>query len=146
MDGYSTTASMLGKMSQKALIQLTDDDGLGTVNMDVFNRENSGVRSYIDGFLRGRYPLPLTTVDDIILQLSDNILRCRLIKRRNPNTANEQLDKDLRYYDSQLLLVQQGKTRLDVDLPAADQPGAGSFKTNKTAEDRVFTKDKLDTY
>ena len=41
---------------------------------------------------------------------------------------------------------QQGKTRLDVDLPAADQPGAGSFKTNKTAEDRVFTKDKLSQY
>ena len=44
------------------------------------------------------------------------------------------------------LLIRIQKRQILIGADAAVEQASGNYKTNKTSDDRVFTKDKLDTY
>ena len=145
MAGYSTTDTLKTKISEKQLIQLTDDAQLGTIDTTVFDQENANVRNLIDGYLRGRYPLPLVTVPGELVDLSDRILVCALTKLRFRNDTPDSITSEMKACIDQLKDIQKGVFILDINT-TTDTPAAGGYATNKTADDRMFPKSELDKY
>lgn len=135
-------------ISETELQQLTDDERLGAVNEDRINAAIADAGDLMDGFLRGRYTLPLDPVPPIIKKIAKEIVIYELFKRKKRQTISKEMTDN---YSAQLKLlaqIQAGTVTLGVAAQDSDgnATGPGAYKTNKTAEDRIFNKDVMDTY
>lgn len=59
---YCTLQNMIDRFGDEELIQLTDRDGAGAVDETVLDQAIADAGAEIDGWLAGRYPLPLAEV------------------------------------------------------------------------------------
>ena len=129
------------RIPESVLIQLTDDENLGVVDEAVVNGAIADADEVIDGFARGRYPLPLTPVPGIVRTWSMDIATYGLYGRRAafepPKTVAERYTTALKLLER----VQDGKLKLSDDEPVVEV-GAGSAG-EVLAANRVFSRDNL---
>jgi phage gp36-like protein len=143
---YSTDADLTNDVITPAeLVQLTDDEGLGSVNAARTTAARAKIDELIDGHLRGGgYTLPLTSTPPMLKTISIDGTVCYLYERRfkaqMPESIQKKLDAILR------LLAKIQKREILIGADAAVEAAGGNYQTNKTADDRKFTKDVLDTY
>ena len=139
---YCTLADINDQIPETNIIQLTDDEGLGRVNQTRVNKAIETAGGIIDGYLRGRYSLPLSTVPVLIRTIAIDIAVYKLYERRLELEMPEAMSD--RYKNAVKLLeqIQKGLIRLGIESPDTG-PGQGYYKTNKTAEGRIFNKDVL---
>lgn len=142
---YCTLDDIKGQIPEANIIQLTDDEGLGVVNQSRVDKAISVADSVIDGYLRGRYTLPLSTVPELIKTIAIDITVYKLYERRLELEMPEAMSN--RYKNAIKLLdqIQKGLVKLGIESPETG-PGQGHYKTNKTTEDRIFTKTKLEGF
>lgn len=145
---YSTVDTLKKKISETELIQLTDDERLGAINVERVNATAIEVADIIDGHLRGRYVLPLDPVPMLIQSVSDEMSIYHLHLRKKRLTITQQM---IDSYNAQLKLlgkIQKGEISLGgaTESQAPEGPGEGGYKTNKASSDRKFSKDVLDGY
>jgi phage gp36-like protein len=141
---YCTQADLIAEgLSESDLIDLTDDEGLGTVNTARVDSAITSASELIDGYLRGRYTLPLSPVPGVLKTLAISIAIYNLYARTKRAVMPESIEK--RYAaDIKLLTdIQKGVITLGVAEITSDGASAGSYKTNKTSTDRLFGKDGL---
>jgi phage gp36-like protein len=144
---YCTQADLIAEaLSEDELIQLTDDEGMQAVNTARVNAAIDAAGQLIDGYLRGRYTLPLDPVPGIIKQLCITISVYNVYRRRRMAAMPESLEK--RYAADLKLLgdIQKGNVVIGQVAPGETQPSGQNYKTNKTDADRVFGKDVLDKF
>lgn len=143
---YCALTDIIDQVPEQKIIELTDDENLGEVNTGRVDKAISTAGSIIDGYLRGRYTLPLSTVPDLIKTISTDISVFKLYERRREMDMPESLSN--RYKNAVKLLeqIQKGLISLGIEATASAAGTGGSYKTNKTAEDREFTKEKLQTF
>ena len=68
--GYVTVEAMLAKFGEKELIDLTSSGGFSiAINFDKLQLALDAANSEIDGYLSGRYELPLQTVPAFLVSL-----------------------------------------------------------------------------
>ncbi|MBS9780873.1 MAG: DUF1320 domain-containing protein [Gammaproteobacteria bacterium] len=80
---YLTVDELKSEISEKTLIQLSNDDYQATViNIDVVDKAIAYACEFIDGHLRSRHTLPLSKSHTILTQLAIDISTYRLYKRR----------------------------------------------------------------
>jgi phage gp36-like protein len=130
---------------EKDLIELTDDAGIGVIDQAVVDKAIAHADELIDGYLRGRYPLPLNPVPGLIAALSADISLYRLYGRRPrlsiPESLSDKYKNALKLLDN----IQKGQITLGIggvpeqEIPA---PAASLVKTPT----RIFNDDLLDTY
>lgn len=138
---YAVKQDMIDRFAQSELIQLTDRTGSAiAIDDTVLNQALADADAEIDGYLMGRYALPLPSLPKILIGVGCDIARYRLYDDR----ATEQVTK--RYDDAIKLLKMVGEGKLSLGINAASQPtptqgGAASF-----GEDRVFTRESLKDY
>ncbi|HEN9575949.1 TPA: DUF1320 family protein, partial [Acinetobacter baumannii] len=74
---YATADAMIKKFGEHELIQLTDnvEPYLDGINYDKLNAALQEANSEIDGYLMGRYKLPLQTVPPFLESLACHIAR-----------------------------------------------------------------------
>ncbi len=98
----------------------------------------------IDGYLRGRYTVPLQPVPELVKRLAVDLAVFHLYSRRfeldMPQTMVDRRKEIIRLLEQ----IQQGKVLLGIET--ADSPGQGYYMTNKTAEDRIFSKTHLEQF
>jgi phage gp36-like protein len=142
---YCTLDDIKGQIPEANIIQLTDDEGLGVVNQSRVDKAISVADSIIDGYLRGRYTLPLSTVPELIKTIAIDITVYKLYERGLELEMPEAMSN--RYKNAIKLLdqIQKGLVKLGIESPETG-PGQGHYKTNKTTEDRIFTKTKLEGF
>ena len=145
---YCTLADILGIVPNNDLIQLTDDSVpaqfVVTANVDKAIADSGEL---IDGYLRGRYTLPLAPLPGLITTLSGDIAVYRLYARRVKITPPEGVSE--RYKNALKLLeqIQTGKVALGADaLSASGITPAMSGGAEYVAPDRTFTRDNLKDY
>ena len=139
---YITQADIAAHLPNADLVQLTDDERAGVVNSARVDEAIGYADELIDGYLRGRYTLPLSSVPGLIKNLSKDIAVHRLYSRRKadiPEKIGAQFKNALK------LLEQIQKGVVSIGVESASQ-GAGNYKGNKAVTDRVFAKDTLDNY
>ena len=143
---YCTLTDLKQDISEKELEQLTDDERLGAINETRISAACADASELIDGFLRGRYTLPLSPVPTVIKTIAKEITIYRLFLRKKRQTITKEMTDN---YNAQIKLlekIQKGEITLGVDETPTSEQGEGAYKTNKTSEDRVFSKSELEKY
>lgn len=129
---YATQADLELRFKQQELIELTDDAGLGVIDAAAVAVVLADTDAEINGYLAGRYSLPLTQTSQELVRLACDIARYRLFDTH----ANEQVKA--RYDDAikKLRDVSNGKASLGIDQ--ASQPVAVAGGATITSGGRDF--------
>ena len=141
---YCTIDDLINRITEKALILLTQDSSPATtVNEDIVNENIEIAEDLINSSLRNKYSLPLKAVPNIVKQLCADITIYRLYCRR-PQDVPDNYKKNYEIALQILKDLQSGSKVLD--LPSSfgndNQPATSAlYLTDKAEEDRMFTDD-----
>ena len=145
---YCTIEDIETQTSTPTLIQLTSDDGQETVNRVVALEAVLYSSTLIDGYLRGRYSLPLNTHFPLLRILAIDISIYRLYARRMRNEMPEVIETAYKNAISTLRDIQKGVISLQAenDLFETSSFNAQEYKTNKSILDKLFCKERMSEY
>jgi phage gp36-like protein len=137
---YHVAADLISPLSEKTLIELTDDASSGAVDQDVVAAAADSAANIIDGYLRGRVNLPLPSVPGTIKECSIQLAIFWLYMRRMPDKIPSFV-KSMRDYSIDILeKIQRSEIELFADDPSP------FYRTNKTEADRDFGKNAQEAY
>lgn len=141
---YSTLDNIKKLIPEEALVQLTDDEGLGSVNEARVDEAISQADAEIDSYCGGRYNVPFTTIPDVIKKCSVDIAIYNLYSRRVESVPEVRAE---RHKGAVRLLegISKGIISPGVD-PAPAASTDGRAETNKTTDENVFSRDKLEGF
>ena len=145
---YCTIEDIETQTSTPTLIQLTSDDGQEAVNRVVALEAVLYSSTLIDGYLRGRYSLPLNTHFPLLRILAIDLSIYRLYARRMRNEMPEVIETAYKNAISTLRDIQKGVISLQAenDLFETSSFNAQEYKTNKSILDKLFGKQKMNEY
>lgn len=145
---YCTIEDIETQTSTPTLIQLTSDDGLEEINRVVALEAILYSSTLIDGYLRGRYSLPLDTHFPLLRILAIDLSIYRLYSRRMRNEMPEVIETTYKNAISTLRDIQKGVITLQSENDTLESSGfnAEEYKTNKNILDKLFGKQKLSEY
>lgn len=129
---YINADDLAQAMSKAELVQLTNDEPRATEpNDEVIQAAIHYACDLVDGYLRGRYPLPLKSVPTVLPPLCINIARHFLHSRRInradfPKTLETAYNATLKTLEA----IRDGKIHIGVDtLDKQLQPEPGAYHT-----------------
>lgn len=140
---YCILDDILGVIPELELIQLTDDlVPPAVVNTDVVDVCISQADSIINGYIGGRYALPLATLPELLKAIALDITVYRVYLRRKKKTPPEAVKTAYEDAMKQLKDIQSGKLSLGVDQAGTEvKPSAGL--ATFTSAGRVCTRDTM---
>jgi len=142
---YSALTDMQGIMSNESLKQITDDINGTTIIQSNIDKAIADADEIINSYIGNRYQLPLTSpFPKLVVKLSTDIAIYNLYRRRSGITPPELV---IKAYDEAMRMlrdIQTGKAILSDATTSLPVSEPATSRTNKTSEDRIFTKDLLD--
>lgn len=139
---YCTFDDLKLVIDEDRLIELTDDDGLGAVNLDRINDAVDTAQGEVDGYLQERYSVPLSPVPALIKGACRDIAVYHLYSRK----MDEAPEIRQKRYDNATKLLSKlasGVLSLGVAAPP-DETAAETMRLN--APDAIFGKTELDKF
>jgi phage gp36-like protein len=134
---YANPAQMLERFGEHELMLLTDRDGsAGTVVDAVLNTALADASGLIDGYLVGRYALPMDNPPVVLTRLCCDIARYSLYDDQGNEQVSERNKDALRFLEKvsqgqiNLGLSNAGEVTPSLDLPVMQSQGS------------VFARDK----
>lgn len=115
---YATLANLIERFGERELTQLTDTESPGSIDEAVTARALADAEALVDGYLGGRYTLPLATVPPVLTGAVCDLARARLYKDALPEVVEKRHDDALKF----LALLGQGR----ITLGAAPEPASTS--------------------
>lgn len=145
---YCTIDDIETQTSTPTLIQLTSDDGQEEVDRVVAQEAILYSSTLIDGYLRGRYTLPLDTHFPLLRILAIDLSIYRLYTRRMRNEMPEVIENNYKNAISTLKDIQKGVISLQSENDSLETASfnAEEYKTNKDIIDRLFSKERMLEY
>jgi phage gp36-like protein len=134
---YATVTDLQDRLGEARLVQLTDvaDPPLGLVDTTVAQKALDDAEAEIDGYLAGRYALPLATVPGALRVHCLTIAVYRLLG----SAADEVTREDYKAVRQYLQAVAEGRVLLMPPAEAAAPTGAGSVMFS--AGDKVMGRE-----
>lgn len=138
---YCTIEDIENYLGTQPLIQLTNDNGDGlTVEPIVCEEALIYSSTLIDGYLRGKYSLPLDTQFPLLKVLAVDLSVYRLYSRRIytgiPDTVIEKYKNAIKTLEQ----LQKGIISLESNNENLLIQSSGEYHTNKTELDKLFNK------
>lgn len=133
---YATQQDLIDRFGESEIEQVADRDGDSAIDAAVTAAALGDADKLIDGYVAGRYGLPLATVPPLIVALACDIARYKLHKDQPPETVRNNYQDALR----QLRDIAAGTLKLDV---AGVEPARSGDAILIDAPDREFTRDTL---
>lgn len=145
---YCTVEDIETQTSTPTLIQLTSDDGQGEVDCVVAEEAILYSSTLIDGYLRGRYSLPLNTHFPLLRILAIDLSIYRLYSRRMRNEMPEVIENNYKNAIATLRDIQKGSITLEAvdDENKSSTFQSSDYKNNKTLLDKLFSKERMSEY
>lgn len=140
---YCNFNDLKERFPEKYLVQLTDDKKLGTVDQGIIDKAIQDADEEIDGYLRGRYTLPLATATNLIKKISVDIAIYNLYTRKSEDVPET---REKRYENAVKLLKQINQGIVTLGTEEGDIPEPGEYKSNKDSSSKTFSKDVLDRF
>lgn len=137
---YSTAVDLKNYMPEAQLLQLTDDNDVDSIDVEKLDDAIRRADDLIDGYLRGRYELPLPTVPSLIQDLSTRLAVYFLYKRALYVMMPESVKDEYKDSSGVLEKIQKGKIS-----PFATSKEPIFFKSSKAASDRIWTTQPTNT-
>lgn len=139
---YATQQDMIERFGEREVRILTDRDNQGLIDSTTLAYALTQADAEIDGYLQGRFALPLAIVPVLLVGIACDVARYRLagtdIRETDPIRT--------RYKDAIKLLASISKGDLQLGLSAGGEaaPEAGAVRVVEGS--RVFTPDTLSDY
>lgn len=145
---YCTLDDIEKHTSTPTLIQLTSDDGQEMVDKTVVEEALLYSSALIDGYLRGRYSLPLDICFPLLRVLAIDLSVYRLYSRRMRNEMPEVIETAYNNAISTLRDIQKGVISLQSENDSLEVAGfnAEEYKSNKSIIDKLFNKGRMSEY
>jgi phage gp36-like protein len=126
------------------LVQLTNDEGGTAIVESIIYEAIQTASNLIDGYIGGRYTLPLAVVPSTIRDLAITIAVKALYTRRMASIP-EDLTVYMEYKEAIKTLerIQNNKFTIP-ELESGEE--SVDFRASKKTKDRVFTKEVLDQF
>lgn len=116
---YCTSTDLINAIPKAILQQLSDDQDTDEVDLDKINYAIARAQDLIDGYMRGRYEVPLTVVPDLIRDIAVKLSIYYLFKRSLALTLPDPIKEDYDYCMKSLGDMQKGRLS---PFPVADNP------------------------
>ena len=138
---YCTLEDIQTRIGILPLIQLTNDNGEGdTIDTVVCEEALIYSSTLIDGYLRGKYSLPLNTCFPLLRVVAIDLCIYRLYSRRIYTDIPETISENYKNAIKTLEQLKKGVISLETDEPETSVKTSGEYRTNKTELDRLFNK------
>lgn len=134
---YCTEGDISKRLPETILIELTDDDGVDVVNLDVVDAAIADADEEVDAFLSMHYTLPFDTTPALVKRMSADLAVCNLYARRDHIELPKQWADRCGATRRMLEKMASGKLRLDVPDPASSSDDG--VETTTVKSDRVFS-------
>jgi len=145
---YCSISDIQSVISNDDLVQLTNDTGGDSVDSDKITDAISYVDNIIDGYLRGRYDLPIASVPDELKYLAVDFVVYRLYSRRMYTEVPDSVLK--KYHEVVKMLQDIQKGAFNPGMESAEAYDNPSLKINKdnssSSVNKYFNKTKWDEY
>jgi phage gp36-like protein len=135
---YATQQDMIDRFEEAELIQLTDHENTGTVNVVVLGQALADADALIDGYLASRYTLPLAIVPKTIVRMACEIARYFLYDNLAPDEVRR------RYEDAEKFLAALAKGSITLGPDPDDAGSAGAPEVSTPG--RLFTHETLSDF
>lgn len=128
---YTTLDILVDRYGQDTLQRLTDraTPPAGAIDVEVVNRALADADGVIDGYLAGRYQLPLDQTPPLLADIAASIA----IYKLHPRSAPEKIEADYRDALASLNRIAQGVIRLDVAGVEPEASGASGVQATDRA-------------
>lgn len=126
---YCTLQDLLDRGYAVELLQLCDPEKLGEIDEVIVNRAIDDATADIDGYLAGRYELPLTIDISTLKQKACDVTRFYLQSKKPTESVQKRYDAVIRYLEQ----VANGKIKL---------PIASTEPTQVISNESVMTSSK----
>ena len=136
---YATADDFVLRIGEQQAIELTDRDRTGEINQQVLAVALADSSSQIDGYLLGRYPLPLVTVPDNLVLICCDIARYRLVSMSEVTITDEIIER-YKLSLKELEQIASGKISLGIasnEVQAEDSVGVMFSNPGN----RIFSRD-----
>lgn len=133
---YASAQDLQDRYPERDLAQLTDPNG-AVVNTAKLSRALADASDEIDGYLQGRYTLPLSQVPKVLKVLACDIAMYRLQVLR---PADDIEDARNRYKDAIAYLGKVAKGDVQLGLSAEDAPAPQSSGPEMITSARTFSR------
>lgn len=142
---YLTPEELLSFLPERSVIQLTNDDPRGT-EPDMGKAEEAllAAGELVDGYLRGRYELPLAEVPTLLRDLARTIARFKLYERRPESDMPETVMETYKAAVKTLEQIRNGRITLGVAATEKDLPERGEHRIS--APKAFFSPDMQKAY
>ena len=137
---YCTIEDIETHVSTSTLIQLTSDYEQDEIDRVVSEEAIIYSSTLIDGYLRGRYNLPLDTRFPLLRIVAIDLSIYRLYSRRMRDDMPEVIEANYKNAIKILQDIQKGTISLETDTDTNLPLATGDYKTNKSYRDRIFRK------
>lgn len=137
---YCTIEDIEKHVSTSTLIQLTSDYEQDEIDRVVAEEAIIYSSTLIDGYLRGRYNLPLDTRFPLLRIVAIDLSIYRLYSRRMRDDMPEVIEANYKNAIKILQDIQKGTISLETDTDTNLSLASGDYKTNKSYWDRIFRK------
>lgn len=136
---YATLTQLEDRYGTRMLIELTDRDTpkTGEIDADVMARALADTDAVIDGYILGRYKLPLAETPPLLADLAAAIAIYKLHSFGAPTYVKEDYDRALSSLDK------IGKGLIRLPLEGVEVPSSGASGVQTTDRERPFTEDNL---
>jgi phage gp36-like protein len=144
---YCTQADILGVIPEQELIQLTDDTIPPVmVNAAIVAQAISQAESLINGYIGGRYQLPLVTIPELVKTFALDIVVYKIYLRRKKKAPLEGVKAAYDDAMKQLRDVQSGKLFLGVDQAGTAAAAVTGDGVDFVSGGSTFSRSSLGDY
>lgn len=136
---YIALQQLVDRYGERLLIQLTDRDtpASGVIDEAVVTRALTDTDAVIDGYLAGRYALPLTETPPLVADLAQAIA----IYKLHPYAADPKIEQDYKDAIAALGRISTGTIKLPV--AGVEPPSSGSAGVEAIDRERPMTPENL---
>ncbi|MFA7269838.1 MAG: DUF1320 domain-containing protein [Sterolibacterium sp.] len=110
---YATLADMIARFGEEQMVQLTDRLGNGVIDETVIAQAIADASALVDGYLSGRYPVPLSPAPAILVGYACDLARYNLFPDANLDDSNT---VRIRQRDAIRFLEQVGHGKLSLGM------------------------------
>lgn len=139
---YATQTDMIDRFGETEVLALADRDQDGVIDASVVATAIERAGDEIDGYLLGRYGLPLASVPRLLTSICCDIARYRLcgaeVQETEPIRA--------RYKDAVRMLENVRDGKLSLGLDPAQQPVGTGNTVGIVNGQRTFSRESLKDY
>jgi len=134
---YAVLQDLIDRYGQTEILELTDRDQSGQVDEAVAQKALDDAAAEVDGYLGGRYELPLDSPPPVLSRLTSDIARYRLYDNLAPDEVRNRYEDAVKF----LRAVSEGKISL-----GASQPPESTGSPQVAKGVRMFDTDSLEGF